>query len=91
MTKKIKEWISKGGECLNIWLENGIEHPSEYAIEIMQIWIRQSKEAGWTELYETGQLILNESISMEEKTEVFMRLCSLYENIRIIYEKMILK
>ncbi len=82
MNNLIKEWVLLGGECLNLWMESGIEQPGDKARVMMKTWINQCCDAGWSEVSDLGNKLLDDTMGIEQKADLFLQLCVWYESIR---------
>ena len=83
MTDALQNWITLGGDCLNLWMESGVEYPSDYAKNMMKQWINQCCDSGWTEITDIGNSLLNDEVDISKKANSLLQLCMWYESISL--------
>ncbi len=81
MSETIKNWIALGGECLNLWMESGVEYPSDYGKKMMKQWIDQCFDSGWSEITDIGNSLLSDEVDTSKKANSLLRLCMWYESL----------
>ncbi len=79
MSDAVKLWFEQGEHCIRLLLESGVRNIGDITRNALIVWKQACFDAGWLEMAELCEMLMQESESDKAKAEALFRLCVWFE------------